>query len=262
MVLAEPVQRDDEGEVLMLAGWVDEAPAVSAPSRALDTKLPLSTGPGSTSGMVPGSPLRVERRLHPRPPREDALLHAVRGTGDEDGARGRPPRVGACVCSARAECDTPVEELAPDPRNGYPDLVLPALLLPTVLALGPAVPADVLHAWDERRADAWAAGDVAGLRSLYTTGSVAGRRDTAMLRAWSLRGLRVNGLRMQLLRVDVRAHTPTRLVLDVTDRVAGGVAVPGPVALPRDAATRHVVTLRRVAGEWRVSAVLSRARPG
>jgi hypothetical protein len=155
-----------------------------------------------------------------------------------------------------------VDKRARDPRNGYPDLVLPALLLPTVLALGPVMPADVLHSWDERRAAAWAAGDVAGLRSLYTTGSMAGRRDAAMLRAWSLRGLRVSGLRMQLLCVEVRARTPTRLVLDVTDRVAGGVAVPGRVALPRDAATRHVVTLRRVAGEWRVSAVFSRARPG
>ncbi len=133
--------------------------------------------------------------------------------------------------------------------------MLPALLLPTVLSLGPA-PADILHAWDGRRAEAWAAGDVAGLRSLYTTGSVAGHRDAARLRAWSERGLRVRGLRMQLLRVDVRARTPRRLVLDVIDRVAGGVAVPGRVALPRDAATRHLVTLRRVAGEWLVSSTL------
>jgi hypothetical protein len=66
---------------------------------------------------------------------------------------------------------------------------------------------------------------------------------------------------MQLLRVEVRARTPYRLVLGVTDRVAGGVAVPGRVALPRDRPTRHVIVLRRVAGEWRVSSV-SPARPG
>ena len=138
------------------------------------------------------------------------------------------------------------------------------LLLPAVLLAGPA-PGDVLHAWDERRAAAWADGDVAGLRALYTDGSVAGRRDAAMLRAWSARGLRVDGLRTQLLRVEVRVGTPGRLVLAVTDRVVGGVAggvagggaVPAGVALPRDAPTRHVVTLRRVAGEWRVSAVRS-----
>lgn len=148
-----------------------------------------------------------------------------------------------------------MEEPGDDPRSGYADLVI-ALLLPAVLALGPS-PADVLHAWDERRAAAWAAGDPAGLRSLYTAGSVAGRHDAAMLRAWTDRGLRVRGLRMQLLRVEVRTRTPGRLVVGVTDRVAGGVAVPGRVALPRDAPTRHVVTMRRVAGEWRVSSVRS-----
>lgn len=148
-----------------------------------------------------------------------------------------------------------MEELARDPRNGYPDAVIP-LLLPAVLALGPA-PVDVLHAWDDRRAAAWASSDAGELRSLYTAASVAGRRDVAMLRAWSARGLRVTGLRTQLLRVDVRVGTPDRLVLGVTDRVAGGIAVPAGVALPRDAPTRHVVTLRRVAGEWRVSSVRS-----
>ncbi|WP_197025268.1 hypothetical protein [Nocardioides sp. URHA0032] len=139
--------------------------------------------------------------------------------------------------------------------------MLPALLLPTVLALGPA-PADVLHAWDERRAAAWARGDVAGLRSLYAPGSVAGRRDATMLRAWSARGMRVSGLRMQLLRVHVRARTPAALVLEVTDRVAGGIAVPGLLTLPRDLPTRHVVTLRQLEGEWRVCSVLSPARSG
>jgi hypothetical protein len=133
--------------------------------------------------------------------------------------------------------------------------VLP-LLLPAVLALGPQ-PADVLHAWDERRAVAWSAGDAAGVRALYTSGSVAGRRDAAMLDAWTARGLRVTGLRTQLLRVDVRVRTPYRLVLGVTDRLAGGVAVPGRVALPRDRPSDHVVTFRRVAGEWRVSSVRS-----
>ena len=147
-----------------------------------------------------------------------------------------------------------MEERARDPRNGYLHLVLPTLLLPAVLALGPT-PTDVLHAWDERRAAAWADGDVPALRSLYTPGSAAGRRDAAMLRAWSARGLRVDGLRMQLLRVEVRVRTPQRMVVDVVDRVAGGFAVPGPVPLPRDRATAHVVTLRRIAGEWRVGAV-------
>jgi hypothetical protein len=151
-----------------------------------------------------------------------------------------------------------VDEGARDPRNGYPDLMmLLPLLLPAALLGGPT-PADVLHTWDDRRAAAWAAGDEAALRHAYTPGSVAGRRDVAMLRAWDAAGLRVAGLRMQLLAVDARSRTAGRLVLGVTDRLAGGVAVPGRVALPRDQPSRHVVTLRLVSGEWRVSSV----RPG
>jgi hypothetical protein len=131
-------------------------------------------------------------------------------------------------------------------------LLLPAVL-PMVLA-GPA-PVDVLHTWDDRRAAAWAAGDPAALGDLYTDGSAAGRRDVAMLRAWDAHGLRVAGLHTQLLAVEVRSRTPGRLVLDVTDRVVGAVVVPGRIALPRDRPSRHVVTLRLVAGEWRVSSV-------
>ncbi|GAB3195225.1 hypothetical protein GCM10027062_01700 [Nocardioides hungaricus] len=127
-------------------------------------------------------------------------------------------------------------------------------MLPLILTLALA-PVAVLDRWDEQRAAAWATGDVAALRALYTPGSSAGRRDAAMLREWSARGLRVDGLRMQLIDVDVRRRTPDRLVLAVTDRLAGGVAEPGGLALPWDRPSRHVVTLRVVAGEWRVSAV-------
>lgn len=130
-------------------------------------------------------------------------------------------------------------------------LLLP-LLASAALTLAPV---QSLHAWDERRSDAWAAGDVAGLRALYTPGSAAGRADVAMLHAWQDRGLRVTGLRMQLFAVDVRRRTTTRLVLDVTDRLVGGVVVPGRVALPQDRPTRHLVVLRRVAGQWRVASV-------
>jgi len=122
----------------------------------------------------------------------------------------------------------------------------------------PAVQAAaVLHAWDVRRAHAWSDGDLAGLRALYVPGSRAGKRDTSMLRAWLRRGLRVQGLSTQLLRVRVREHTPGRLVLSVTDRVAGFADAPGaaPVALPADLPTQRLVVLQRDAGRWRVAAV-------
>ncbi|WP_395691251.1 hypothetical protein [Nocardioides sp.] len=60
-------------------------------------------------------------------------------------------------------------------------MVLLPLLLPTALAL---TPVEVLDAWDEQRAAAWSAGDVAGLRSLYTPGSAAGRADVTRRRGW------------------------------------------------------------------------------
>jgi len=126
-------------------------------------------------------------------------------------------------------------------------------------------PLAALHAWDRRRARAWARGDVAGLRRLYVPGSRAGRRDLAMLAAWDRRGLRVHGMRMQVLAADVRARSSRRLVVVVTDRLADAVAVgPGTrVPLPRDAASTRTVVLRRPdgMGQWRVSAVRERGQP-
>lgn len=122
---------------------------------------------------------------------------------------------------------------------------------------------EVLRAWDVRRSRAWSAGDPAALRRLYVAGSAAGTRDVRMLRAWQRRGLRVHGLRAQLLRVIVRSVRPRRLVIDVTDRLAGGVVAGTDagrtIELPRDAASRRRVVLRVVAGEWRVVSV--RAQP-
>ena len=124
------------------------------------------------------------------------------------------------------------------------------------VAAGPPAVA-VLHAWDQRRAEAWARGDPRLLRPLYTRGSVAGRNDRAMLGAWAARGLVVQDLRTQLLGVRELAHAPTTWTLQVTDRLAGGVAV-GPGVrrpLPSDQATTRTLWLRRVDGAWLVAAV-------
>ena len=131
---------------------------------------------------------------------------------------------------------------------------------PAVAAPATRGPVAVLHAWDDRRARAWARGDVRALRSLYVPGSLGGRRDVAMLAAWNARGLRVRGLRMQVLAADVRTASRRRVRLVVTDRVADAVATGtgGAVPLPRDTASTRTVVLERVAGEWRVVAV----RPG
>jgi hypothetical protein len=121
----------------------------------------------------------------------------------------------------------------------------------------------VLRAWDVRRAAAWAAGDEAALAALYTDGSAAGRRDRAMLGRYVARGLRVRGMRMQVLAGKVRSRTAGRIGLVVTDRLAHAVAVRRGtrVVLPRDRATRRTVVLRRVTGEWRVAQVWAQASP-
>jgi hypothetical protein len=130
-------------------------------------------------------------------------------------------------------------------------------LLATLLALPPGSPVDasaVLHGWDDRRAAAWAAGDPSALRSLYVPGSATGRADTAMLRRWHQRGLRVEGMRMQVLDIEVRRATVGRLDLVVTDRLTGAVAVGPGVrrSLPRDGVTTRRIVLARESGVWRV----------
>jgi hypothetical protein len=119
----------------------------------------------------------------------------------------------------------------------------------------------VLRAWDGRRARAWAASDVVALGRLYTVGSRSGRHDRALLEAYADRGLRVRGLRMQVLAVDVRSRSSRRMVLVVTDRLADAVAVGHGVRvpLPSDRASTWLITFVRAAGEWRVAEVQARA---
>lgn len=128
-------------------------------------------------------------------------------------------------------------------------------------------PAGILAAWDERRAAAWAEGDPDALRTLYAAGSRTGAADVRLLRHYLRRGLRVEGLRTQVLALEVVGRASGRLVLVVTDRVVGGRAVGGavPVALPADrASTRRIVLVRQGDGSgevWRVVEARDQASP-
>jgi hypothetical protein len=115
----------------------------------------------------------------------------------------------------------------------------------------------VLHAWDVRRARAWARGDTTALASLYVPGSSAGSADVALLRRYQVRGYVVRGMRMQVFAARVLTARPAVLRLEVTDRLAGAVAVRGRVSsgLPADAASRRVLVLRRVRGAWLMARV-------
>jgi hypothetical protein len=117
--------------------------------------------------------------------------------------------------------------------------------------------AELLARWDARRGRAYARGDVAALRALYVAGSAAAARDVGVLRSYLARGLRVRGLRMQLLAVEVREHRPDRIRLRVTDRVLGARAVSRGWShpLPADQPTSRAVTLVRVDGAWRMRGV-------
>jgi hypothetical protein len=152
----------------------------------------------------------------------------------------------ALVVAALTACGSPAE----------PPLVEPVRTSAASAPAGPP-PVEVLRAWDAQRAEAWARGDPRLLAALYTPGSVAGRRDQAMLGAWAARGLVVRGLRSQLLAVHELAHTRSTWTLRVTDRLLGGLAVGQGVRrpLPRDGATTRTVRLRLVDGVWRVASV-------
>ena len=120
----------------------------------------------------------------------------------------------------------------------------------------------VLHDWDVRRAGAYAEGSTESLRDLYVPGSDAGAGDVRLLQRYRSRGLRVTGLRMQVLQLAVTEQRPDRLTLRVTDRLAGGTAVHASerTALPRDASSTRVLTLLRGGdARWRVSDVVEPA---
>jgi hypothetical protein len=122
----------------------------------------------------------------------------------------------------------------------------------------------VLRAWDRRRSAAWSRGDPAALGELYAPGSRAGRGDVADLLRWRRRGLRVVGLRQQVLalRVVRQGHVrPARIVVLVTDRTVDGVAVGRGrrTPVPQSAWATQRVSLRREAGVWRVVDAQARA---
>jgi hypothetical protein len=169
--------------------------------------------------------------------------------------------VATCAaCAAPARLVEPVGTTSASAPPDGPALVEPVETTAASAPDRPALvePVEILRGWDARRARAWARGDLHVLRALYTSGSVAGRHDRAMLRAWTARGLVVHRLQTQLISVRALAHTRASWTLQITDRLAGGVAVGVGVRrlLPRDQATTSTVRLRRVDGRWRVASVL------
>ena len=121
---------------------------------------------------------------------------------------------------------------------------------------------DVLHTWDASRARAWADSDTEALRSLYVRGSAAGRADVRLLRAYRARGLVVRRLVTQVFAATVRHSDTSVVLLEVSDRVAGGV-VRGhsrATVLPSSLPVTRTIELRRGTDGWRVAAVSDSGR--
>jgi len=115
----------------------------------------------------------------------------------------------------------------------------------------------VLTRLDGTREAAYRTGDPALLRHVYLSGSPVLRRDRRLLAAYEGRGVRVGGVRLELLQV--RLHDRDRRVvrLRVVDRLARPVAhtAAGEVALPQDLPTRRAITLVASDDGWRIAAV-------
>ena len=209
--------------------------------RARRAPIRPSVRPSSAAGRLPSRCRRLPCGERPT------------GTGSAIGRRGEPPRLLLVALALVALCaagGAVVQQLAGGSTRGWRRASAARRVAPPVPAAtrerGAADESALsrLRAWDARRAAAWASADRAALRALYVPGSVAGRRDVAMLDAWTARGLRVRGLRMQVLAARVRVHRDARVVLRVTDRVARAVAV-GPGVRRPPAAGRAVDADRR-----------------
>jgi hypothetical protein len=119
----------------------------------------------------------------------------------------------------------------------------------------------VLARLDDRRTLAFSRADPGLLDRIYLPGSGLGARDARVIEAYSRRDLRVVGLRMTVLALRVEDQTATTAVLSVVDRISRARAVNSAGrshALPRDRATAHRVTLRRVSAGWRIARINDR----
>lgn len=116
----------------------------------------------------------------------------------------------------------------------------------------------VVERWQEARSRAYAVGDEGALRRLFVTGSSAGRRDVAILRAYAARGVRLR-LTTRTSQVAVLASRPRLVVVRVHSLVRAVARHHGrDRALPSQGWAWRRLELRLLDGVWR----LSSATPG
>lgn len=120
-------------------------------------------------------------------------------------------------------------------------------------------PLRVLHEWDAARSLAWEHADPVALEGLYLPRSTAGVEDVALLKRYAARGVRLRGIRMQVLSARIVVKRETRMQLVVVERFAGAHAetASGARSLPAGRPVRRIIDLRRYSGRWLVAAVRS-----
>ncbi|MCX6405575.1 MAG: hypothetical protein NTV28_01510 [Propionibacteriales bacterium] len=127
----------------------------------------------------------------------------------------------------------------------------------TLLGTGDADPACLdLGRLDALRAEAFASADPAGLHDVYASRTLR-EADAQVLRSWTDRGLRLEGMAQQRTSCRVVERSSREVVLDVVDRLGPTRAVGDQRVhrLPSDQPTRRTVVLTWTADGWRVGAV-------
>lgn len=115
----------------------------------------------------------------------------------------------------------------------------------------------LLGGLDAVRAEAFTSADAARLREVYIDARAA-RADTATLRVYRERGLRLEGMRLVRESCRVTSRSPDRLVLAVVDRLGptwARAADGRRHELPRDRPSGRTVVLERVGEAWRIAEV-------
>jgi len=165
---------------------------------------------------------------------------------------------GSRVCVAAVAVTAVVTGACSNPSQPRLPTASPATTSPPTSELAAASRWErVLTRLDAAREAAYRTGNPALLADVYSPASTVLRRDRRTLRAYERRGVRLEGVRLEIHHVHVVERDATQVRLRVIDRLARPVAhtAAGDVALPQDLPTRRLITLVAHRGGWRIAAV-------
>lgn len=96
------------------------------------------------------------------------------------------------------------------------------------------------------------------LTRVYMRDAAGAHADRRTLSEYRRRGWRFVALEHEILAVDVQSRRKNLMVLEVVDRIARARVAHtsgSSIELPRDRATRHVVTVHRTKDGWRIGRI-------